>query len=218
LKRIVIIGAGGFAREVRWLIEDINMRKREYEFAGYVVSDLSKVGEHDSLDQIVGDYSWLSKQKGDIYATLGIGNPAARLKVSGELHALSKSIHFPALIHPSVQFDRGSCEVGEGVIVCAGTIGTVNLQFKPFCMVNLACTVGHESVLGRGVVMNPTVNISGGVTLGDGVLVGTGAQILQYISIGENAVVGAGSVVTKDVEPGRTVVGIPAKPLEKKMV
>ena len=82
-------------------------------------------------------------------------------------------------------------------------------------MVNLLCTIGHESVIGRGAVLNPTVNISGGVTIGEGVLIGTGAQVLQYLTVGENATVGAGAVVSKNVEPGTTVVGIPAKPLNK---
>jgi serine acetyltransferase len=61
-------------------------------------------------------------------------------------------------------------------------------------------------------VLNPTVNISGGVTLGRGVLVGTGAQILQYVSVGDHATVGAGAVVTKPVAESTTVVGMPAKP------
>ena len=80
-------------------------------------------------------------------------------------------------------------------------------------MVNLACTLGHESRIGEGSVLNPTVNISGGVVLDKGVLVGTGAQILQYVQIGEGATVGAGAVVNRDVPAGVTVVGIPAKPL-----
>jgi serine acetyltransferase len=60
------------------------------------------------------------------------------------------------------------------------------------------------------------VNISGGVDIGRGVLVGTGAQILQYVRVGDGATVGAGAVVRSDVPAGVTVVGIPAKPLEKK--
>ena len=60
-------------------------------------------------------------------------------------------------------------------------------------------------------VLNPTVNISGGVVLEEGVLIGTGAQVLQYKTIGANAVIGAGAVVTKDVAPGDVVSGVPAK-------
>jgi acetyltransferase-like isoleucine patch superfamily enzyme len=65
-------------------------------------------------------------------------------------------------------------------------------------------------------VLNPTVNISGGVELGDGVLVGTGAQVLQYLKIGDGAQIGAGAVVNKNVNPDTTVVGVPAKELVKK--
>jgi sugar O-acyltransferase (sialic acid O-acetyltransferase NeuD family) len=215
--RVVVIGAGGFAREVKWLLREMDAATGRWEFAGYVVSDLSRVGAHDSKDEILGDYAWLRDHRADFDAlTLGIGMPAPRLKVSRELLPEFPAHMWPALVHPSARFDRDTTELGHGVQVCAGVIGTVNLKFRPFSMVNLSCTIGHEAEIGEGCVLNPTVNISGAVVLEEGVLVGTGAQVLQYLRVGRGAQVGAGAVVSKDVPEGVTVVGIPAKPLIKK--
>lgn len=216
-KKIVIVGAGGFAREVAWLIQEVNRTHEIYDFLGFVVSDLSNLRDTDSRSQVLGDYEWLENNARGIDAfAIGIGTPGARLRVSSELSARFSHIEWPAIVHPSAQFDRESTSLGSGALICAGVVGTVNLAFAPFSMVNLCCTIGHEARIGEGCVINPTVNLSGGVTLKRGVLVGTGAQILQYIEVGEGATVGAGAVVTKNVLPGETVVGIPAKPLAKR--
>jgi sugar O-acyltransferase (sialic acid O-acetyltransferase NeuD family) len=213
MKKLVIIGAGGCAREVRWLVEDINAQKAEFEFLGYVVSDLSKLGKYDSRSEILGDYNWFNDRSEEIYVSIGVGTPGARLKISEDLAGLSSRLLFPSLIHPSVHFDKASCKVREGVVICVGTIATVNVEFDSFCLLGVRCTIGHESTIGCGSVLNPSVTISGGVTIGSGVLVGTGAQVLQYLSVSNDSVVGAGAVVTKDVASGMTVVGVPAKPL-----
>lgn len=217
LQRLVVIGAGGCAREVEWLIDDINRERPTFDVLGYVISDLSKVSEYDSRDRILGDFDWLRRTEHAFDAiALGVGFPAARVRLASELQARFPSKSFPSLVHPSVLFDRKSCRFDEGTIVSAGSIVTVNVHLLPFVLINRSCNIGHEVTIGAGCVVNPMVAISGGVQVGDGVLVGTGAKILQYLRVGDGATVGAGAVVTKNVPPGDTVVGVPARTMPKK--
>ena len=214
-QKLVIIGAGGHAREVRWLAEAITEDpgcSAAYDFSGYVVSDLARTSPHDSADEILGDTSWLlDNRKSFDCLALGIGYSAPRLKVADELEPLFGAETWPALIHPSADFDRKSSHVGHGVSIFAHVTGTVNLSIGPFSVVNYGCTIGHETVLGRACSINPGANLSGGIKLGEGVLVGTGAQILQYLEIGDHTIVGAGAVVTKSLPGGVTAVGMPAR-------
>ena len=215
--RIAIIGAGGFAREIAWLVRDIaehqalNKTTDPMNVAGFLVSDLSKVGERD--EKALGDFSWLERNHVDGLA-MGIGSPEIRCRLSAELKNRFPQLRWPALIHPSVKYDS-SCRFAEGVTVSAGTIATVNVSLDAFSMVNLSCTLGHESRIGAWSVVNPLTAISGGVKVGQRVLVGTHASVLQYVSVGNDAIIGSGAMVGKDVEPGTTVVGVPAKPREK---
>ncbi len=216
-KRIVVIGAGGMAREIHWLIREINAVQSLYDFLGYVVSDWNQCGKYDSHDDILGDYTWLEENRHSIDAvTVGIGTPAARLKVGHELRALLPNAELPTLIHPSVILDLASANIGLGVQICAGTVATVNITFDSLALCNFGCTLGHEAVVGEGSVINPGANISGGVVLGRGVLVGTGAQVLQYCHVGDGAILGSGTVVLEDVAPSTTVVGVPAHTLNFK--
>jgi sugar O-acyltransferase (sialic acid O-acetyltransferase NeuD family) len=204
------------ARETEALLRARNLQREEFEFIGYVVSDLNRLRSTDSRDQVVGDYEWLSKNRHCIDAiAVGIGSPLLRVKVAAEVMQLLPNAEWPYLIHPSARLDVDTAKFSEGVFIGAGVVGTVNLNFGPFALCNFGCTVGHEVALGSGSVINPGANVSGGVSIGDEVLVGSGAQILQYLTIGKGATVGAGAVVTKDVAPGIMVIGVPAKPILK---
>lgn len=213
-KRIVVLGAGGFAREVRWILRERQRSGDDVTCVGFVVTDLGKLGEYDSRELVLGDYSWIEAHRGDVDGlALGIGAPRYRQRVSAELCARFPEIAWPPVIFPGVIFDWDSCAMGRGVVVCPGVVGSVNVTLGEFSMVNYGCTVGHEAVIGPSAVVYPGANVGGGVVVGAAALIGSGAQVLQYRSVGEGAVVGAGAVVTRDVAPFSTVAGVPARPM-----
>ena len=215
-KRIAILGAGGQAREVAWLIRDINRERSSYDVLGYIVPDLSKLNEYDSREGLLGDDSWLDTNQSEVDClAIGIGNPIRRCKIGDELTSRYPDLSWPALIHPTALYDKDTCQIEAGALLCARATCTVNIKFGAFSLINFGCTIGHEAQIGKGCVVNPGADISGGVVLGDGVLVGAGAQVLQYLRIGAGAKIGAGAVVVKNVEAGTTVIGVPAVPCRK---
>lgn len=214
--RVLIVGAGGQARDAAWLLRELAESGAPFEVAGFVVSDLAKLGPRDSRELVRGDFDWLAAHLGDVDAlVLGIGTPRARLDLAVRLSREFPRLEWPSLVHPNVTLDRRSLQLGRGCMIAAGTVGSVGIVLRDYALVNIGVTLGHEAEIGEGCVVNHGASISGGVVLGSGVLVGTGARVLQYLQVGAAATVGAGAVVTKHVPDGQVVVGVPARRLQR---
>lgn len=202
MKDIVIVGASGFAQEIKWLIDRINSVTPSWNFLGYIDNCAS-----DS--DVIGNDAYLCDYSKEMYVVIAIADAALRYRLV-TLFSGNRMLKFPNLIDPSVIMSE-SVSTGKGNIICAGSVLTVGIEIGNFCIINLDCTIGHGTVIEDFVTVNPSVNISGNARLARGVSMGTGSQILQGRCVGMNTVVGAGSVVIKDIPNDCTVVGIPAK-------
>lgn len=211
MKKIVIVGSGGFAKEVAFLIEEINKSSLEWNILGYIDRELKK---KNGAYSIYNNDEWLETTNDEINVVLGIGEPGLLRKLYDKFKK-NRNLKFPNLIHPSVIGDWKRIEFGEGNIFTAGVNMTTDIKIGNCNIFNLNCTVGHDCNIGSFNVFNPTVNLSGGLLIEDNILIGTGAQILQYKKICSNTIIGAGAVLNKDVFESGIYVGNPVKMLLK---
>ncbi len=214
MKKIAIIGAGGFGKEVKMLIDQINNFKEQYIFIGYF-DDSFKIGTKIFNSTVIGSINDIKFFEESLSLVIAIGEPEIKEKIIKNI--TNPNIFFETLIHPSCHIGI-NCEnfIGEGSIITAGNIITVNTRLGRHVILNLNCTVGHDTVIGDYCSIMPGVNISGDVILSTGVYIGTGATIINRTKIGEYATIGAGAVVSKSIPSKCIAVGIPAKPIKFK--
>lgn len=212
MKKIAIFGAGGFGREVKMLIEQINNFKQQWEFIGFFDDSLKK-GEIINNSLVLGNLSDLNNwDDSELFIAVAVGSPATKKLILQKLN--NQKIKFATLIHPSVFIGNDNVIIEEGCIIAAGVIITVDVIIHAHVILNLSCTVGHDTKIGEFSSFMPSVNISGEVEIKEGVYVGTGAKIINQLVIGEWTTIGAGAVVAKSLPPKCTAVGIPAKPIK----
>jgi len=213
MKQIAIFGSGGFGREVAMLIEQINEKKTEWEFIGFYDDGIEK-GKIINGFPVLGGINELNEWVEPLSLVFAIGNPITKKSIIEKVQN-KDNVDYPTLVHPNVLIgDLKFNDIGEGCIITAGNILTVNLAIGKHVILNLACTVGHDSIIGDYSSFMPSVNISGEVNIGQCVYVGTGAKIINQLEIGKETIVGAGAVVSKSLPEKCTAVGIPAKPIK----
>jgi sugar O-acyltransferase (sialic acid O-acetyltransferase NeuD family) len=208
MKDIAIVGAGGFGREVKMLIDQINAVKPQYNFIGYFDDGIAKDNLVNGFP-VLGMVEAVNNYIEPLAVVIAIGSPATKRKLLDKIK--SNLISYETLIHPNVVIGNDGVSIGEGCIICAGNIFTVNISIGAHVVFNLACTVGHDTVIKNYCSFMPMVNISGEVLIGEQVFMGTGAKIINKIKIGEKTTVGAGAVVYKSLPANCTAIGVPAK-------
>lgn len=212
MKDLYIIGAGGFGREVAWLVERINHIEASWDIKGFIDDNISIQGHKQGGYKVIGGTDYLLEQHGEIWVVCAIGSAKVRKCIVEKL-SYNHDIHFATLIDPSVLISK-KVKIGDGTIICAGTIITVDISIGNHVIINLDCTIGHDDVIEDYVTIYPSVNVSGNVVVGQCSELGTGMQIIQGKRIAPKTIIGAGAVVVKDCLESGTYVGSPAKKIK----
>lgn len=210
MKDLYIIGAGGFGREVAWLVERINEVTPTWNIKGFIDDNESLWGTKEDAYDVVGGCEYL-KTLGDVYAVCAVGSARVRKIIIDKFK--DSKVKFATVIDPSVIISK-RVEIGEGTIICAGTIITVDIKIGNHVIINLDCTIGHDDVVEDFVTIYPSVNVSGNVVIGECSELGTGMQIIQGKNVAPNTIIGAGAVVVKNCLESGTYVGSPAKKIK----
>lgn len=209
IKSIAIYGAGGFGLEVAMLIEQINLVKHRWKTIGFFDDGLSK-GTIINERAVLGGLNELNDWSEPLAVVCAIGMPSVKRNIVKLIK--NPCIYFPTLMHPSVICGASKyLQIGQGSIICAGTLITTNIDIGSFVTLNLSCTVGHQVTIGNYCSFMPSCNISGEVTIGENSFWGTGAKAINRLKIGSNTIIGAGAVVINEIPNNATAVGVPAK-------
>ena len=203
---MIIVGNGGFAKEVVFLLQRLN----QYEISGYVI-DAPFYQKNENMLGLtyLGEVDYLIKEiHKQVNVVIAIAQPNIKEKLVAQVKK-NKQLLFPNLMDTTALIGM-NINVGIGNIVMPYTTFTADITIGDFNMVNIGCTVGHDTVMGSFNSFYPNVNVSGHVTIANASEFGVGTKIIERNKIGSNVVTGAGSVVINDLEDNCKVVGVPA--------
>ena len=193
----MILGAGGFAREVTDLCYDLG-----WYVVGYAVDipDQPKVLLGKAVRQLE---DWNS----DWPCVAAIVSPLRKRILDS---AVRLGFTFASVVHPSASVSK-MARIHPGVIVNRNVTVGNEAVVRRHMILNRGCTIGHDCEIGIGVTVGPGANLAGNVRVGEWATIGMGANVREGTRIGAGAFIGMGSVVVEDVPGGETWWGIPAR-------
>jgi sugar O-acyltransferase (sialic acid O-acetyltransferase NeuD family) len=192
------------------ILDAINRRKPTWNLVGFIDDTPGKSGQLFYEYPILGGQDRIGTF--DLEKTFFFNNVfgamSGRKKVAQILEM--NACQFVSLITPGI--DLSFVTVGIDVAIEAQVAIDTDVIIGDHSCIKRSASLGHENILDKFVFVGPGATVCGRVRIREGAYIGAGSCILPEIEVGRDSVVGAGSVVTRDIPPGDTVFGNPAKP------
>ncbi len=207
MKRTVIIGAGGHAREVADILR--HQTAEAQSVLGFVVDDPQNHSESIEGLPVLGNWEWFETSDCDeLFVICAIGSPLVRKQLVER--AVARQLKFTNAVSP-LAYVSPSATLGEGVMIFPFSFISAASSVGDHAIINAGATVSHQTSVARFGTLSPGVNVAGNVSIGEGSFIGIGASIIQGTAIGAWSTIGAGAVVIRDVAERETVAGVPAR-------
>ena len=205
-RRLLIIGAGGFGRELESWLDAVPEASRDWRIHGYLDDGPDALAGYPSDYTVVGALSTFPFRESDV-AVLAIGDPRSKQKVVGQLE---NRVEFLTFIGPGSRMGK-NVRLGRGTVIGVNCILTTNIDVGDFVTINSFSAIGHDVKIGSYTSLMGNVMANGNCLIGESAYIGTSASLIPGRRVGQFATVGAGAVVFRHVAPGTTVIGNPAR-------
>jgi len=204
--RILIVGAGGFGREVLLWARDA-WPAHAAKIAGFLSADAGRLNGHAPSLPVIADPAAFEPEPGDALL-LAIGIPEVRRRVAEDL--LSRGAEFLTLVHPTA-IVAPTASIGPGSIVCPYAIVSDTATVGRFSLLNYHSSLGHDASVGDYAVLSPYATLGGGGSICEDVFMGMHSSVGPGKRIGARSKVSANSVALADAPPNSIIFGVPGR-------
>jgi sugar O-acyltransferase (sialic acid O-acetyltransferase NeuD family) len=203
-RNLLIVGAGGFGREMLSYIEDDNPL---FRVKGFLDSRTDALSATPREVAIVGDPLTYVPCADDVFIA-ALGDPQERFKFTAELRR--RDVDFATVAHPRANVSKHA-NIGRGCMIGPGVGISVDTHIGEFTCIQEYTVIGHDARIGDWCQINSHCTIAGGARIGNFVTIHPNCVVTSRAVIGDGVTVAPGSVVIGKIPPGITVLGNPAR-------